>query len=214
MEFLVQLFRALANGSRIRILRLLAVLGEMNVSDIARAAGLRANAVSAHLRVLAAAGLVWRRRSGARVAYRLAESAGHPVTARTVSALRRVFGTIATTDPQQVAAADQERSPTRSDAALFACFTAFTHPRRLQIIRHLARHRTALLGELMAQLSMSLPACLRHLDKLERRGVVGRARPRKRDGYALRSGRGRVQKELLRAVREDLVGESTGRRTS
>ena len=33
MEFLVQLFRALANGSRIRILRLLAVLGEMSDPD-------------------------------------------------------------------------------------------------------------------------------------------------------------------------------------
>jgi len=209
MEFIVQLFRAAANYRRIRVLRLLAVLGEVTVSEIARATSIESSLISAHLKILAAAGLVWRRRSGARVGYRLAESSSNRVTAAVVQAVAAVFAAVAETKPRRVAAADQADSPTGSDAALFACFTAFTHPRRLQIIRHLARHKTASLGELMARLSMSLPACLRHLDKLERRGVIRRARPRKRGGYALRSGSGPVQKELLRAVREHLVGEST-----
>ena len=58
MEFIVQLFRALACRARIRLLRVLVVFGEMYVSDLARATSLEISLVSAHLKVLAAAGAV------------------------------------------------------------------------------------------------------------------------------------------------------------
>ncbi len=202
MEFLVQLFRALANRSRIRMLRLLAVLSEVNVSGLARATTLEISLVSSHLKILAAAGLVWRRRSGRVVWYRLAEHAGNPVTATTLGLLTRVFRHVPHTNPKQVAAGDQADSAVRSDAALFASFTAFTHPRRLQIIRHLAREGAASPRELSAHLSMSRNACARHLDKLQRRGVVRQTGSRRRPAYALTNGRGHVLRAVLRAVRD------------
>lgn len=55
MEFIVQLFRALANRERIKVLRLLAVFREMRVSAIARATRVRLSAISGHLKVLSAA---------------------------------------------------------------------------------------------------------------------------------------------------------------
>ena len=205
MEFIVQLFRALANHTRIRVLRLLAVLGEMTVSQLAEAVALESSLVSGHLRVLAAAGLVWRRRSGRAVAYRLAERAGNPVTAAALEVLQQVFRAIRATDPKRIALADQTGSPTSSDAALFACFTAFTHPRRLQILRHLAHHGAASPAELATCLSMSMCACLRHLAKLERRGVLRRRTRRRRTRCSLAQGSGAVHRTLVTAVREYLV---------
>jgi len=200
VEFIVQLFRALACRARIRLLRLMVVFGEMYVSDLARATSLEISLVSAHLKVLAAAGVVWRRRSGRRIAYRLAESAGNPVTARVLGVLTGLFGSIAQADPKQVAEAEQADAASHSDGALFACFTAFTHPRRLQVIRYLGKHGTASMRELAEALSMSIPACVRHLDKLERRGVVCRKLPRSRSAYRLAEGREPVMRDLLGTV--------------
>ena len=209
MEFIATLFRALANRTRIRILRLLVVLGETTVSDIAAATSVRLSRTSAHLRALVAVGLLWRRRSGRVVDYGLAERASHPVTATVLQSLTRIFGTVTATDPDLVAAADQAGSATCSDAALFACFTAFTHPRRLQIIRHLAVKGTATSGELSCALSMSPSAVQRHVEKLQRRGFVRAKVAGRQTTYALTRGRGSAQQGLLEAVRKHLCGEQT-----
>ena len=205
METIVRLFRVLANLRRIQALRLLAVLGELPVMQIAWATGLAPARLSAHLGLLAAVGLVWRRRSGRTVHYRLAEQPGSPVAATALRALVAVFAVVDDGDPRRVARAGQAESPTHSDGALFACFTAFTHPRRLQVIRYLEREGTASLTELTAALAMSPRACLRHLDKLERRGFLRcRARAR-RTSYALAAGKGHLQRTMLRAVCERLA---------
>jgi len=205
VEYLVQLFRALANHNRIRILRVLCVLGETNVSGLARATGLLLPLVSDHLRILTAAGLTWRRRSGRRVFYRPPEKARNTVVATVWTGLRRVFSSVPSTDPKRVADSKQAHSRTRSDRALFACFTAFTHPRRLQIIRHLSHRRTAVLGELTTELSMSARACLRHIDKLERRGFVRRKALGQQTAYALTGGKSPLGNKLLKAVRSSLA---------
>jgi len=205
MEPVVRLFRLLASRRRIRILRLLAVMGELPVLVIARATGDSMARASVHLGLLASAGLVWRRRSGRRVYYYVAEEPGSPLVAAVVEALRRVFAIIAKSDPRRVALADQTSSPTSSDAALFACFTAFTHPRRLQIIRHLMRQGTASFAELCVALSMSPRACMRHLDKLDRRGYLSRRVGRRKTSYSLRTGDGLVQECALQAVKERLA---------
>jgi DNA-binding transcriptional ArsR family regulator len=161
--------------------------------------------VSAHLGLLASVGLVWRRRSGRRVYYHLAEQPGSRVVAAVLEALHEAFRIVEKDAPRRVARADQAESATNSDAALFACFTAFTHPRRLQIIRHLAAHGTAPFGDLSAKLSISPRACMRHLDKLERRGYLRHRIQGKQTVYALRKGDGAVQSRSLQAVREQLV---------
>lgn len=200
MEFIVQLFRALANRVRIRILRLLAALGEANVSAIAEATGCEISLVSAHLRVLAAAGLVWRRRSASVVWYRVAEHAHNPVTAAALTTLMELFAAITIRDPKAVSRLEQADRPTRSDAALFACFTSFTHPRRLQIIRYLAQEGAVGAGEVASRLSMSARAAARHLDKLDRRGYVRRKSRGPLTTYRLATGKGAVQQAVFRAV--------------
>ena len=205
MEFIVQLFRALANRERIRILRLVSVLGEMNVSAIAQATRLELSLVSAHLRILSAAGLVWRRRSGRTVGYRPAERAGNPVTTAALRSIQSAFRSVHDRKPEVVANADATDSPTESDVALFACFTAFTHPRRLQIIRRVAQKDAASLTELATGLSMCPRSCLSHLAKLERRGFIRRRVTGHRTAYALCKGEGTMQRALLEAVRAYLV---------
>jgi len=209
MEFLVALFRALANRSRIRILRLLAVLGQTNVTQIADAIGVEASRTSAHLKILAAVGLIWRRRSGRVVGYYLAEEATHPVTAAVVEVLRQVFRGVTATDPSVVAHADRQDSDTCSDAALFACFTAFTHPRRLQIIRHLARKGTVASAALVPALSMSPSALHRHLEKLERRGLLSVRAGGVRGACVLKEGRPGPQRLVFAVVRKH-VAEMSG----
>ena len=205
MEPTARLFRLLASRRRIHVLRLLAVMGELPVLLIARATGGGMARVSAHLGLLASAGLVWRRRSGRRVYYCVAEQPGSPLVATVLEALRNVLTIVDKGDLRQVARADQTDSPTNSDAALFACFTAFTHPRRLQIIRHLARHGVASFAELCATLCMSPRACMRHLDKLDRRGYLSRRVQGRETTYSLGKGDGPVQQCALRAVRERLA---------
>ena len=58
---------------------------------------------------------------------------------------------------------------------MIASLTAFTHFRRIAIVRHLAAN-PATATSLARAIGASKPACYRHLDKLERRGVVIRTR--------------------------------------
>ena len=200
METIVRLFRVLANLRRIQVLRLLAVLGELPVVEIAQATRLDPARLSAHLGLMAGTGLLWRRRSGRTVYYRLAEQPGSPIVVAALAQLRRVFARIGVARAREIVDANQADSPTASDVALFACFTSFTHPRRLQIIQHLGHHGAASLAELTAALGMSPRACLRHLDKLERRGFLRHRVRDHRTTYLLAHGKGQLQQTLMRAV--------------
>jgi len=77
--------RVLGNGSRLRMLQLLAQ-GERSVLDLAGAAVLNVTTASAHLQALRAVGLVASRRNGNQVIYRLAG----PDVAAVVTALVKV----------------------------------------------------------------------------------------------------------------------------
>lgn len=208
MEAMVHLFRILANFRRLQVLRVLTVLGEMRVRDIARACALSQPRLSAHLRHLTAAGLLWRRRSGPRVFYRIAEAPSNPLTAALLDALRACFARVKARDSRQVAQAAQSRSKTDSDAALFACFTAFTHPRRLQIIRLIERRGACSPGDIVSLLHMSPRACMLHLDKLRRRDVLRRRRDGRRARYVLHEGKGMFQRTVLDRVRQQLSAGS------
>ncbi len=73
MKELEQYFKALGDGSRLRILNLL-LEGELCVCDIQRVLGMRQPHASRHLAYLKNSGLVRDRREGYRVYYRLAEA--------------------------------------------------------------------------------------------------------------------------------------------
>ena len=203
MEYLAQLFRALANYERLRLLRLLAVFGELRVSELAAALSLQGAVVSVQVGVLSKANVVWKRRSGKAVFYRLAERPGSELLQQVIAVLRRAYAPISATTPAEVAAgASGGRSS--PDAALFACFTAFTHPRRLQLIRHLTTTGPAGLETLAVALSMSERACLRHLDKLARRGYLVRSSAGRNTLYGLVAGEDPLQQSLLTAVQKVL----------
>jgi DNA-binding transcriptional ArsR family regulator len=57
--------------------------------------------------------------------------------------------------------------------ALVKMFTAYTHLRRLMLLRYLARRGACSVEQLCEQLKMSTAAAHRHLRKLRRRALVG-----------------------------------------
>jgi len=205
MEIIVQRFRALASDVRIRIIRVLVVLGETSVNKLADATGIRPCTISFHLRVLVASGLVWRRRSGRTVYYRVADEPSSRLTQQILLLLERAFRGVRVRDPKLVAQCDQADSPKHSDAVLFAYFTAFTHPRRLQIIRELHTQETATPDSLVRRLSMSPQACSRHALKLSRRGFVSILKTAEGITYTLVRGGNTVQRRLMDALLAEML---------
>ena len=149
--------RALANHRRLRVLQRLLDGRARTVSAVADAEGLSEVSASQCLRALNARGLLRVRRVSRWVEYRLGADPAVPETAPLVRALRR-----------------QLRGGRAAVTATFADLTAFTHPRRLLIVRALPAKDGAALGALRAATGISEPALFRHLLKLVHRGVVGR----------------------------------------
>ena len=77
MDQEVSLFKALSDETRIRLMALFAVKGEICVCHLAGALQVPDYQISRHLKVLRAAGMVEARREGTWMHYKLAESS-HP----------------------------------------------------------------------------------------------------------------------------------------
>jgi DNA-binding transcriptional ArsR family regulator len=182
METVVAACRAVASGPRLRLLHALSVTRELTVGELAERSVLEAGLASIHLRTLAAAGLVVRRRSGARVHYRLAPPQPREVAFVPTRLLHRAFG-----EPGWAMKGWRHDRLVHVQAAalpglvedvagvfdvVFDAATAFTHMRRLLIVRLLVRAGLSNEEGIRADLSMSRAACYRHLSKLERRGYV------------------------------------------
>ncbi|MEM1570312.1 MAG: metalloregulator ArsR/SmtB family transcription factor [Candidatus Bathyarchaeia archaeon] len=69
-----RLFKALANETRLKILMLLDVRGEMCVCELMSALGLTQPTISHHLGILKNAGLIRERKSGKWVYYRITDA--------------------------------------------------------------------------------------------------------------------------------------------
>ena len=175
-EIIVRATRAMASYPRLRMLSLLTE-GEQTPTRLAKALRLPLCAVSQHLRVLVAANLITRRKSGGWCHYR-AES---PYDATTFSGKLAVwlYGLL---KPQPACEGNhpglaQVRDDSAAQAAalhriIFEAATAFTDLRRLQLLRYLGRHQSADAQDLEESLSMSPQALSRHMCKLARRGYV------------------------------------------
>ena len=85
-------------------------------------------------------------------------------------------------------------------------FTAYTHLRRLLILRLLLTQGEADLVTIMREIGMSRAAARRHLDKLARRGIVDVCRSEKRSVVRI-AGKSRTafQASLWAAVRDYLT---------
>jgi DNA-binding transcriptional ArsR family regulator len=93
----VATMRCLADGTRLRLLMLLSG-GEVNVSSLCAHTGLAQPTVSHHLGLLRMAGLVYARRQGRSVLYRLATESPAPDSVRVVAG-----GAVITITPLHVA---------------------------------------------------------------------------------------------------------------
>jgi DNA-binding transcriptional ArsR family regulator len=157
--------RVLANRKRLQILALLASNGAQSVSSVARHMKLAMPTASQYLRALEARGLLTCRRVSRRVEYRLADGRREGSADQLVAALRLVLGH----DAGRI-----ER--------VFNSATAFTHPRRVEIFRAIAKGANSF-AKLQAATRISVPALQRQLEKLESRGFIAA----KRGAYGTRS---------------------------
>jgi DNA-binding transcriptional ArsR family regulator len=147
--------RVLANAGRVRCLKV--VLGRplSTVGEIARLAEVSETVASEHLRALQARGLIRARRESRWVRYSPDPDPLVKGARRLLAALRRAL-----------------LVEDGTESAVIRTLTAFTHPRRLEILRRLQRVESALPESLIVHTRISQPALSRHLGKLESRRLV------------------------------------------
>jgi DNA-binding transcriptional ArsR family regulator len=148
--------RVLANRNRLRIFGCLLQQPDQTVTAVANRLRLPVAVASQYLRALEARSLLVARRKGRYVSYRVSDGERAGAVEALVAALRTVF--------------QREHDPI---TIVFKLATAFTHPRRVAVIQALAGGAQTL-QELHDRTDISFPALMRHLAKLEARGLMMR----------------------------------------
>ena len=147
--------RVVACETRLQLLWHIFEEGELSVNPARFLVGLSQPSASAQLRALAERGLIIPRREDMRVIYRAEANSAVSFAPELLEALRECY----------------ERSmPLKT---IIRQATAFTHERRIEIVRAL-RGKMMSSSELLDATGMSSTALSRHLNKLERRGFVKR----------------------------------------
>mgnify|MGYP005838647245 CR=1 FL=1 len=145
--------RVLANPKRLLLLYDVANSPSgLTVGEAARRARVSLPVASQYLRALGARGLLAARRSGPRVRY---IASANPTVAGAAELLRGITATPA------------------SSATIIRAVTAFTHPRRIELVQCLSDDWRPV-ATLRRQTRISKAALKRHLAKLEHRGLVER----------------------------------------
>jgi DNA-binding MarR family transcriptional regulator len=176
-ELIVRILRAVACMARLRLLSRLAQTDEAAPTTLARDLRMRLNLVCTHLARLASAGLIQRRRSGV-WCYCKAESPystealSGKITSWLCEALRASGSLSGDEGRRQAHRARRAKEQAEVHRIVFDAATAFTHARRLQILRRLAGGDRVELRALAAELHMSPAAATRHTAKLVRRGYI------------------------------------------
>ncbi len=98
MEHTVEILRAVAEPTRLRLLTLLGVGGELSVSELVRVLGQSQPRLSRHLKILTKAGLLERLSEGSWAFYRLVQSGVGAESARSILSLLPKDDAIAATD--------------------------------------------------------------------------------------------------------------------
>lgn len=169
-------FGAIANRTRLQIFDLLLQRPGLTVSIVAASLKHPLSLTSEYLRALEARGLLAVRRVGKRVKYSPADTVKNQNANPLVAALRKTFM--------------REKEPVE---AAFTLATAFTHPRRIEIVRSL---QLAPRTSAQIQTATGIPArtLSRHLRKLERRGFVVQCL----GGFAVANRTDALAQELVR----------------
>jgi DNA-binding transcriptional ArsR family regulator len=172
--------RVIACESRLRLLWALFEAGELSVSELAYRTGMGSAQASLQLRALNARGLITFRREKMRVLYRAEANELTDFAARLLEGLHVCY-------------ARKMRFSTVIRQA-----TAFTHSRRIEIVRILQRGSLSS-DELLLVSGMSSSALSLHLRKLVARGFVMKA-----DGkYSLSNPANRFGRVLFQVVLSD-----------
>ena len=145
--------RVIANDTRLRLLWLVFQKKNLCVNDISNKAKISPHNGSHQLAILAEAGFIEPIRKNRAVFYRPAKSPRTQATQNLLSALHCCY----------------EQEVTFS--VIIHQATAFTHERRIQIVRCLSRSDRGFYG-LLIKTGMTEPAQIRHLRKLTTRGFV------------------------------------------
>jgi DNA-binding IclR family transcriptional regulator len=175
MQLIVSVCRTLANRRRLRLLHAVHEEPDRTVETLAAATGLPLGATSRHLRMLQSYQLVQAQPSGRYVRY--APARPYASSTRFIQDMQALLRDVLGADkPERVLAAVGTAAGPASWAAvyeaLFKMFTAYTHLRRLMLLRYLTRRGACTVEQLCEQLKMSKAAAHRHLRKLRRRALV------------------------------------------
>jgi len=147
--------RVLANAGRLRCLKVVFEWPGSTVGAVAHRAGVAGAVASEYLRALQARGLILASRESRWVRYTPDPDPLVEGSACLLAALKRSLLVEA-----------------RSETDVIHAVTAFTHPRRLEILERLQREGDASLESLGSHTRISTPALFRHLRKLEARRLV------------------------------------------
>jgi len=145
--------RVLANEQRLACLRAVIENPFSSVNEIAARLDLPLDKASLGLRALQARGLIQAQRVSRWVRYSPFPDPLVPDAAPTLSALRKAL---------------KRDAP----AKIVRTLTAFTHPRRLALLRYLQQHGPTSAERLSSANQISVQALWRHLRKLKARGLV------------------------------------------
>ena len=156
--------RVLANKRRLACLKAVLRQPGETVGVIAASAKIPQDQASLCLRALQARGILHASRESRWVRY-------HPLPDPLVPVAAPILAGMSQTVLNEKLAAPR----------IIRCLTAFTHPRRLVILRSLQQHGPMSFAELARRSRISSTALFRHLKKLEERGLVKEGEP----GWAL-----------------------------
>ena len=172
--------RVLANESRLKILKRLMRGAEMCVTDISEVEGVSLVTASEHLRLLHQIGFLRQEREGKWIFYTASLSAGFPLVEKIYNPLKKRL-----------------IMPESQIPSLLKLMTAFTHPRRVEILKCLVVASRSF-DELVELCDMSPMAMRRHLGKLVSRDIVRQDS----DIYRITSGGIELKRVLIRICGE------------
>ncbi len=175
MDLIVAVCRALANPSRLALLHVVHTHPEITVQELAHALKVPVDAASKHLKLLGGLHLVRAIPHGRYV--KCSPASGSSTTNRFLRHLQVLLKEVMESkDPNRTLAqvCDSVTAPSWEAVwkAMEKVFTAYTHLRRLLLLRFVATHGTGGSTEMAENIGLSADALRRHLDKLERRRLL------------------------------------------
>ena len=175
MDQIVAACRIVANPSRLALLHVIHTQPWITAQALAMRLGTSGDVVSHDLKLLRTLQLVTTRPRGRYVL--CAPATGQNIANRFLRGLRELlYPVLSSSDLRrtlgQVCGPGASASWPAVWEALEKIFTAYTHPRRLLLLRYLVQQKMGTPDTLREALGISADALDRHLDKLQRRGLL------------------------------------------